>query len=113
MVRATGENGKFFPTAVQIEEHAKAATKAGAGQNPNYELKVIAGATQQLHGLPPNNPYEQLARKWERENAAGSPDCSGRAKELMAVIDGNPIAHDIAGNARDWKMSAAGDVDTP
>jgi hypothetical protein len=110
LVRAAGDGPKFFPTAIAVEDHTKAAAK-NCDSTPDYELRAITGATQSLHGLPPTNRFEQLARKWERENLIGNPDCSHRAAELIAAFEGvnGPIAHDLVPAVRDWKNAAAGE----
>lgn len=112
MVRATSADHRFFPTAVAIEDYTKAAEKT-ARRQPNYELMAISGETQRLHGLPPSNKFEQLARKWERDNSSANPDCSRRCAELIAAfVDANgPLAHDLAGEIVDWKKLAAGEKD--
>ena len=111
MVRATSDSPEFFPTAIQVEEHAKAAEKAGAGTKPNYELKAIAGATEKIRGLPPDNPFEILARKSERENLLGNPDCSGPAKELRALLDGakGPLVRELVPECEDWSDRRTGE----
>ena len=58
--------------------------------------------------LAEDNPYEQLAQKWERENARGKYDGKQRTQEFLATLDGHPIAN-ITDAYHDWQQDAAGE----
>ena len=87
---------KFFPSAGELFKRALEIDKKDRGE----KAKRPEAEPTQPHKLADDNPYEQLARKWEEESRRlgihpheRTPQnvAQGRVAELRGVVDDNPI----------------------
>lgn len=93
---------KFPPNAAELKELARRLDRSS---RPKQAANADGFDGAPSVALSPENPFEQLARKWESEPNF---DPQTRAAELESLIGRHPVAKEINGGNCEFEIAATG-----
>src|SRR5574343_612710 len=86
MARAMAKSPEFLPSAESIRQHAEAYEKCGEPQKQGPNAGLLTEGNGPI--LPPDSPYEKLARKWEQQISSGQKPSGGEISDLVGAMAG-------------------------